>query len=201
LSESDGKFFVASEKEQVGRNLKADFPGLAPVVEKREIGSATSVDLLTNNEQFVGYAPLPKLEGLPELNWDAVIATNTEIALKPLQQLLLILVAATGTVSILAAVLAFLLAQRATRPILDATAAVVELGKGNLDTRLTVEGQDEMAQLGGNINLMAGQLQEFIALQEVQTRQSAELAEKERLRSESIQRELITLLSDVEKVR
>ena len=51
---------------------------------------------------------------------------------------------------------------------------------------------------GGNINLMAGQLQDFIALQEEQKKQSEELAEKERLRSESIQRELITLLSDVE---
>ena len=163
LAESDGKFFVALEKEQVGRNLKADFPGLAPVVEKREIGSATSIDLISNKEQFVGYAPLPKLEGLPDLKWEAVMAVDTAIALKPLQQLLLILVAATGAVGILAAVLAFLIAQRATRPIIDATAAVVELGKGNLDTRLTVEGQDEMAQLGGNINLMAGQLQEFIA--------------------------------------
>jgi len=146
----------------------------------------------------VGYAPLPKVEGMPELRWDALNGIDEEIAFKPLQQLLLILVAATGSVIILAAVLALLLSQRATRPIIDATAAVVELGKGNLDTRLAVKGQDEMAQLGGNINLMAGQLQEFIALQEEQTRQSAELAEKERLRSESIQNELITLLSDVE---
>jgi len=198
LTESDGKFFVALEKEQVGRDLKTDFPSLAPLVEKRETGSATSIDLISNNEQFAGYSPLPKLEGLPDLKWDAVIATDTEIALKPLQQLLLILVSATGVVSILAAVLAFFIAQRATRPIIDATAAVVELGKGNLDTRLAVKGEDEMAQLGGNINLMAGQLQDFIALQEEQKRQSEELAEKERLRSESIQRELITLLSDVE---
>jgi methyl-accepting chemotaxis protein PixJ len=198
LIESDGKFFVALEKDQVGRDLKTDFPSLAPIVEKREIGSTTSVDLLTNNEQFVGYSPLPKMEGLPDLKWEAVIATDTAIALKPLQQLLLILVAATGAVGILAAVFAVLIAQRATRPLIEATAAVVELGKGNLGTRLEVQGQDEMAQLGGNINLMAGQLQEFIALQEEQTRQSAELAEKERLRSEAIQNELITLLSDVE---
>lgn len=177
LIESDGKFFVALEKDQVGRDLKADFPSLAPVVEKREVGSATSVDLLTNNEQFVGYAPLPKLEGLPDLKWDAVIATDTAIALKPLQQLLLILVAATGGIAVLAAVLAILIAQRATRPLIDATAAVVELGKGNLDTRLAVRGQDEMAQLGGNINLMAGQLQTFLALQETQARRSQILAE------------------------
>ncbi len=198
LVESDGKFFVASEKEQVGRDLKTDFPGIASLIANREAGAGESIDLVSNRFQIVGYAPLPKVEGMPELRWDALSGIDEEIAFKPLRQLLLILVAATGSVIILAAVLALLLSQRATRPIIDATAAVVELGKGNLDTRLAVKGQDEMAQLGGNINLMAGQLQEFIALQEEQTRQSAELAEKERLRSESIQNELITLLSDVE---
>jgi methyl-accepting chemotaxis protein PixJ len=180
LVESDGKFFVALEKEQVGRDLKTDFPSLVSVVEKREIGSATSIDLISNKEQFVGYSPLPKLDGLPELKWEAIIATDTAIALKPLQQLLLILVAATGGTAILAAVFAILIAQRATRPLIDATAAVVELGKGNLDTRLAVKGQDEMAQLGGNINLMAGQLQSFLSLQETQARRSQILAEVSR---------------------
>lgn len=198
LVESDGKFFVASEKEQVGRELKADFPSLAPIVSKREFGSAISIDLISNKEQFVGYAPLPKVEGLPDLKWDAVIAIDSDIALKPVLQLLVILATATIFVAILGALLALLISRRATRPILEATDAVVELGKGNLDTRLTVQGQDEMAQLGSNINLMAGQLQDFIALQEEQTRKSEELAEKERQRSEEIQRELITLLSDVE---
>jgi methyl-accepting chemotaxis protein PixJ len=198
LAESDGKFFLATEKEQIGRVLKTDFPGLASLVSSREVGAAESIDLISNKNQFAGYAPLPKVEGLPDLKWDAVIAIDTDIALKPVQQLLLILAVATGGVSIVAAVLAFLVTQRATRPIIEATEAVVELGKGNLDTRLAVKGEDEMAQLGSNINLMAGQLQDFIALQEEQKKQSEELAEKERLRSESIQRELITLLSDVE---
>ena len=198
LIESDGKFFVAFEKEQVGRDLKTDFPALAPLVEKREIGSATSIDLISNNEQFVGYSPLPKVDGLPDLKWDAVIAIDTAIALKPLQQLLLILVSVTLAVAILATILAIIISRRATRPIIEATEAVVELGKGNLETRLEITGQDEIAQLGNNINLMAGQLQDFIALQEEQKQQSEQLAEKERLRSESIQRELITLLSDVE---
>jgi twitching motility protein PilJ len=198
LVESDGKFFVALEKDQVGRDFKTDFPGLVPLLGKRERVAATSIDLISNKEQFVGYSPLPKLEGLPDPKWDSIVAVDTDIALKPLQQLLLILVGATGAVGILASVLAIAIAQRATKPIIDATTAVVELGKGNLETRLAVQGEDEMAQLGDNINLMAGQLQDFIALQEEQTRQSTELAEKERNRSESIQRELITLLSDVE---
>ncbi|WP_103667234.1 methyl-accepting chemotaxis protein [Pseudanabaena sp. BC1403] len=198
LSESDGSFFIAKEEGKVGRQLKTDFPALASIIAKREIDVATSVDGFSNKEQFVGYAPLPKLDGLPDLKWEAIMTIDTNVALQPVQQLLLILIAATGVVGILAAALAILIARRATKPLIDATDAVVKLGKGNLETRLTVKGEDEMAQLGDNINLMAGQLQEFISLQEEQTRQSAELAEKERQRSELIQRELITLLSDVE---
>ena len=142
-----------------------------------------SIDLISNKEQIAGYAPLPKLEGLPDLKWDAVIAIDNDIALKPLQQLLLILIAATGSVSILASVLAIVIAQRATKPIIDATAAVVELGKGNLDTRLAVQGEDEMAQLGGNINLMAGQLQRFLALQESEVKLSEVRSDISRLQS------------------
>ncbi len=182
LIESDGKFFAALEKDQIGRDLKTDFPLLKPLVEKRESGSATSIDNLTSREQFVGYAPLPKLEGLPDLKWDAVIAVDTDIVLKPQQQLIFILLAATGVVGALAAILAVAIAQRATKPVIDATAAVVELGKGNLDTRLTVQGQDELAQLGDNINSMAGQLQTFLALQETQARRSQILAEVSRSR-------------------
>jgi methyl-accepting chemotaxis protein PixJ len=180
LAESDGKFFAAEEKGRLGKELKTEFPQLAPLVANRESGSTIEINSTSNRKQLVGYAPLPKLEGLPDLKWDAVISVDTDVALKPLQQLLLILVGATTAVGILAAVLAIAIAQRATKPIIEATAAVSELGKGNLDTRLAVQGEDEMAQLGDNINLMAGQLQTFLALQETQTRRSQILAEVSR---------------------
>jgi methyl-accepting chemotaxis protein PixJ len=178
---ADNKFFVALEKDQVGRNLKEEFPSLAPLVEKRKIGAAASIDSLTSREQFAGYAPLPKLDGLPELGWSTVIALDTDISLKPVRQLLLILLTATGVLGVLAAVLAIAITRRATRPIIEATEAVVELGKGNLDTRLTVQGQDEMAQLGDNINYMASQLQNILDVQAAEVRLSEIRAEISRL--------------------
>lgn len=159
LIESDGKIFIALEKEKIGLDIKDDFPNLISLIEKRGAGAVISIEKLSKTDKFVGYAPFSKLEGLPDLKWEAVISVSAEQELKPLQQLLLILVGATSAVGILAAVLAVVIARRATRPLLEATEAVVELGKGNLDTRLVVQGQDEMAQLGGNINLMAEQLQ------------------------------------------
>ncbi len=114
LAESDGKYFAALEKEQIGREAKEDFPNLAPALAKRELATVESVDI--NNNEFVGYSPLPKLEGLPDLKWDAIISINANLALKPLQQLLLILIAATGGVGILAAVLGIAIAPPATKP-------------------------------------------------------------------------------------
>ncbi len=167
---SDGKFFIALEKDQVGRDLKTDFSELTPLVDKRQQGAVTAIEQLTKNEQFVGYSPLPKLEGMPDLKWEAVISVDTNQELKPLQQLLLILVGATSAVGVLAAVVSIAITRRATRPLLEATEAVVELGKGNLDTRLVVQGEDEMAQLGGNINLMASQLQVSLKLRATELR-------------------------------
>ena len=182
LAESDGKLFISLNQDLIGRDLKSVFPPFAPYLETRERQSATVIDPASNKELFAGYAPLAKLEGLPDEKWEAVISTDKVTVLEPLRQLLLILIAATGTIGILAAVLAIAIARRATRPIIEATEAVVELGKGNLDTRLAVQGQDEMAQLGDNINLMAEQLQTFLALQENQATRSQILAEVSRSR-------------------
>ena len=184
LAESDGKLFISLNQDLIGRDLKSVFPPFAPYLETRERQSATVIDPASNKELFAGYAPLAKLEGLPDEKWEAVIATDKVTVLEPLRQLLLILVAATGTIGILAAVLAIAIARRATRPLLEATEAVIELGKGNLNTRLAVQGEDEMAQLGGNINLMAEQLQRFLALQESEVKLSEIRGDISRLQSD-----------------
>ncbi|HCF30106.1 MAG TPA: chemotaxis protein CheD, partial [Cyanobacteria bacterium UBA11049] len=64
------------------------------------------------------------------------------------------------------------LANKATRPILAAADAVEKLGQGDLDIRIAVEGKDELAMLGLNINQMAFQLQNLVYNQAVQTEQA-----------------------------
>lgn len=168
----DGKFFISLEKELIGRDIKNVFPDLVEPFETRKSGAFSGKDPVNLKPLFIGYAPLAQLEGLPDLKWEAVITKDEALALQPLRQFLLIFVGATSAVGILAVFLAIAISRQATKPILDATAAVSELGKGNLDTRLQVQGQDEMAQLGLNINSMAGQLQDFLQSQESRTRQS-----------------------------
>ena len=101
--------------------------------------------------------------------------------------------------------IATLVATRATLPILQITESVKRLGKGDLGTRINTQGEDEIAQLGANINLMAGQIQTLLVKQEESVQQQLtaqaqmERAEEERQRSEVLQRELVQLLNEMEE--
>ncbi len=180
LADAKGKYFVSSEKDIIGSELKNDIPDLAPIIAERKVTSLSNKNLLYGKEEFVGYAPLPRLKDSPDLFWDILISIDAKDALKSSQLILLELIRFIVITSAIVAVLAILISRRATKPILEATAAVSELGKGNLDTRLQVQGQDEMAQLGLNINSMAGQLQDYLQLQEAQAKRSQILAEVSR---------------------
>ncbi|MBV9388832.1 MAG: GAF domain-containing protein [Chroococcidiopsidaceae cyanobacterium CP_BM_ER_R8_30] len=83
----------------------------------------------------------------------------------------LIWVLAVGTVleALLVGVIAAYLVSRGLRPLRKATNAVQKLGQGQLDTRLAIEGEDELAVLGSNINQMANQLQTLLEKQDAET--------------------------------
>jgi twitching motility protein PilJ len=189
--DSSGKFFIALEKEQVGRNLEADFPEISSVVATGKPGTAYSIDKIDNVQQVVFYAPFPTLEGLPNLEWDAVIGIDKAIVFAPQRQLLLALSLGTGLVTIAVAALAVYLANKGTRPILEASEAVEQIGKGDLETRLTIPGQDEMAKLGKNINLMAQKIKDLVEQQKTE-------AQKQRKEKERLQQEVVNLLLEIE---
>lgn len=225
--DKSGKFFLATEKEQVGRMAKDDFQSFAGLQAARKAGTAIDIDKISNAQQLLAYAPLEKVPGAPLVEWEVVLANNTQNVFSPIRNLLFTLEIGIGISALLVAALAAYLADRATRPIIKSAEAVEEIGQGNFSTRVEVEGQDELATLGTNINLMAGQIQDSLRQQEeaakaqleaqaeiarqqeeaakaqleAQTeiaRQQAETAEQERKRNEALQMELLTLLQDVE---
>jgi methyl-accepting chemotaxis protein len=75
-------------------------------------------------------------------------------------------------VALLAVIFAAFVASRASRPIQAASEAVGKIGRGELDTRLNVRGEDELAILGSNINLLAGQIQTLLSQQAGATEQA-----------------------------
>ena len=75
------------------------------------------------------------------------------------QPLVLTYLGIVGLNAILAGGMAIFLTDRVLRPVLQSSGVVRKLGQGHLETRLAVDGEDELAVLAGNINWMAEQFQ------------------------------------------
>ena len=175
--DSSGKFLIAGRKDHIGKDARSHFSDFSQIQAIRQPVTKLVIHQADGAKQLLAYAPFGKLQGMPDLNWEVAIASDPAIAFAPQSQLLLTLVLGTGVAALLVGAIAAYLVNRATRPVLDAAKAVEKLGQGELDTRLVVEGKDELAVLGTNINQMAGQLQDLLLSQAAQTQQANFLAE------------------------
>jgi twitching motility protein PilJ len=191
LVDADGNFFIALEKEQVGKNAAEDFLGLDKIQATGEAGYLVTRHVSDKTEQLVAYSPTGILEGLPPLNWEAIIGIDTKQAFALERQLLFTLAIGTGITVLAVSALAVWLAYQSTFPLIKSTNTVKKLGQGELDVRMEVKGADELAELGSNINLMAEQIQELLQTQEAEAR-------KQRQEKEKLQTGVMNLLLDVE---
>ncbi len=160
--------FLGAEREKEFKEALPVFPELSKLrTSSKASSSAVFTDRLDKTEKLFAYTKSQPLEGLPQLDWEYIIANPTQLAFAPQRQLLLLVMVGTVVTAVLVSAIAIYVTNRAVRPILDAAGAVDKIGQGNLDTRLQVEGEDEMAELSNNINGMAEQLQNFVQEQEL----------------------------------
>lgn len=171
IDASSGKIFLSKEKNTQGKDVTAIFSNLPELSSIVKPGSTIATDKTDKEEELVAYAPFVKLEGLQDLKWTAAMVTPTSVAFAPQRQLLLILTIGTGLTTLLVSVIAAYLARQATRPVVEASEAVEKLGQGELYTRIDVEGEDEFATLGSNINLMASRIESLLWTQAAETEQ------------------------------
>ncbi|MGI0491247.1 methyl-accepting chemotaxis protein [Alkalinema pantanalense CENA528] len=170
--DGSGNIFLASDaqrEQNFGQSALQEFPAIAQFLNQRREGAA--VGKHDDEEQFIGYAPVQRLEGL-DLRWGAIINLSSNIAFAPQRSLLTTIALGTALTALGVGLLAAWLARRGTQPLLEASQAVQALGDGKLDTRLQVKGQDELAILGDNINQMAAQLEQLIIQQTRSAEQS-----------------------------
>ena len=157
-----GTIVIASEgqAEYLGKDVKTIYPkALDRLQAASPMSSIVDFDSLKKQEYLVSYASLKEIKGVSQLNWGILVAQPTSEIFASLRGLFWTFVAATGVMVLLAAAIAAILVNRALRPIINASRAVRKLGQGQLDTRIPVTGQDELAVLLVNINSMAEQLQ------------------------------------------
>ncbi len=221
LIDSTNVITASGKAEFLGQKLEETFPNLFTEIEKKQAEQsadallsgqgeeiqATALDSHEGKKNFIAYAFSEKLREKYKypLNWRMVVSNSAEVAFAPQRQLLWTLLLGTGAATVLVGVLAVIIAQRATRPILAAASAVEKIGRGELDTRLHAQGADEIAMLSSNINDMATQLQTLLqeqagSLEQLgQARQQAEeLAEERRKQNEALQGDLLQFLNNVE---
>ncbi|MEO0948966.1 MAG: cache domain-containing protein [Cyanobacteria bacterium J06641_5] len=195
LSDRDGNIFFSSDEayptETNSRDGVADsnttpqslqqfFPQLEDLQTRASPGSVLGTSSAAGKKQLlITYIPSKALEGLPALGWGVTLATNTDDAFATQQPLLETLVGGTTLAMIFVALIAVILADRATRPILSATTTVTQLGQGQLGARVAVRGTDEIAQLGANINQMAERIQALVA--EIESSNAAEIQQQNKL--------------------
>ena len=139
-------------------NVSEVFSGIEEFLSSGRVNVTTLTNAKTQTEQLLALAPPSNLTGLPQLNWQTIIATDSSVVFAPQRKLRQVFILGTGFAALSVGAIAYSLANRALRPILSAAEAVEHIGQGNLDTRIHVVGEDEIAQLTGNINLMAAQL-------------------------------------------
>jgi methyl-accepting chemotaxis protein PixJ len=156
ILDSANQVLLASNPERVGQAGLKDFPEFSEAQSRREASSRTLHD------QLVTYAPGTRIEGRPDLSWQILLSNPAKEAFKPRAQLLNALLLGTGVAVVLIGLLAALLADRFAKRITSVSEAVQSLGQGDLNTRLTIAGDDEIASLGTSVNQMAVQLQTLL---------------------------------------
>lgn len=187
-----GKLATANKDSLLGKKLEEVFPSLLTQIKKEDLEKVDSKSIVgpvkeeqTSEEDLITYSRANRIRPAYGLDWSFVLARSAEQAFAAEKQLLWTLWLGTASASLLVGAIAAFIANRATRPILTAAQAVEKIGQGQLDTRVDVSGEDELATLGGNINEMAVQLEVFTREQTLAAEQALLVAKVTGSRTEN----------------
>ncbi|MEH2084632.1 MAG: methyl-accepting chemotaxis protein [Nostoc sp.] len=159
LLDASGTVFLSSQKKLLGKQAKGEYSNLPKLLAAKKVDSFIEVPKTHKKQELVSYVPASTIDGLPDLNWQVLLSTDTATVFEPQRQLLWTIAIGTALTALIVGAIASQLAKLTTQPILNATAALAKLGQGKFNTRLEIEREDELGLLSANINLMAEQLQ------------------------------------------
>ncbi|MFN4280635.1 methyl-accepting chemotaxis protein [Thermosynechococcus sp.] len=155
LVDAQGRIFTSSEAAAEGKLLEAVFPGLGSQDSRRQ-------------QQQLNHTPqVVASHSLPAPFKSLVLAVDEKDALRLVETTTWVLLLSGGVLILFVAAMAAHLSHRGIQPLLRLTQAIEQVGAGNFDIRLAVEGNDELTTLSETVNKMAAQLQ--TALAQVQT--------------------------------
>ncbi|MBN4005567.1 methyl-accepting chemotaxis protein [Nostoc sp. LPT] len=159
LLNASGTVFLSPQKELLGKQAKGEYSNLPKLLAAKKVDSFIEVPKTHKKQKLVSYVPASTIDGLPDLNWQVLLSTDTATVFEPQRQLLWTIAIGTAVTALIVGAIASRLAKLTTQPILNATAALAKLGQGKFNTRLEIEREDELGVLSANFNQMAEQLQ------------------------------------------
>ncbi len=195
------RVFASDDGTGVGAEIQALFNLIPALIEQDQV---TTVEAAITDERgaagedhLVTYAPVPGIGDIA-LELGVVVYEPLATAYAEPRQLFTTFGFGTAAMAVAVGFLAVILSNIAIRPILNATTTVRRISKGDLRSRMAVKGRDELAVLGSSINQMADQIEELLGQQAQARQQAEEIAEEQRRQKETLQQQLITLLTEVE---
>jgi twitching motility protein PilJ len=192
FSVRENRIFVSNQDDGLGTAVESVFPKYVELRQAGVAGTAVDVSRKDGKEYLLTYVPIPPVNNL-SFDWGVLISQPTSEVFAPQRTLNLALLLGTAITAVVVGAIAAAIANRVTRPILTATAAVEKIGAGELDTRIPIQGKDELALLGVNINRMAEQIKNLLYEQ-------ATLTEEQRRQKEALQERALELLEEVDPI-
>jgi methyl-accepting chemotaxis protein len=200
LADSKGVIVATNEPKFLNKKIADEFPFILNESKDKTQRLVETVAFHDKQEKIETYLLNEKLAKDYNLNWSLVITRPTTVAFAFQRQLLLTILLGTIVLVLLVGASAAVIASRAVRPILEAASAVDQIGQGKLDTRVNIEGEDEIAVLGANINQMASQLGSLLKKQELTAEEQRQLQEEQRQQKEELQQRALQLLMEVDPI-
>jgi methyl-accepting chemotaxis protein PixJ len=177
LIDSSGKIFLAVDKSLLGKNIQQVFPIWRQLqVETHPFSRTVPFDNGKSNK-FLTYVPWKNKIGNTNLQWKLILTADKNIAFVTQRQLLWTLGIGTLVTIVLSTIVALIIAHRYIIRIMAANQTLKRLAKGNLQTRMPLNGKDELTSLGMNINQMAAQLETLLKKQKEESEEKKQLLE------------------------
>ena len=146
LVSGDGQVIVSPDKDQVLKNLKDIYPGQTLSLDKklREV-------TLNGQQRLLSFAPI---SGLPGADWSIGLSIDNDKAYAALTEFRTSALIAMVIAVLVIALLLSLLISALMRPLTTMGRAMQDIaqGEGDLTRRLSIQGNDEFAELGASFN-------------------------------------------------
>src|SRR4051794_33609777 len=148
--DSKGQVLASSSK---GPELAADLSKLPQV-------AAVNGSLLSEGKDVAGHDVLTAVSAVPRLGWYVFFEQPTAQALMPIRDQLVRIALLIALGLVVAIIAGIIMARRMLVPINALRAGARRLGAGDFAHRIEVNTADELEELAGQFNSMAGQLAE-----------------------------------------